>query len=276
MCRLLDVSRAAFYKWQASAEAGPTAAELQRERVESHIRLIHSQPHLDAYGSPRMARELSKLGVSCCENTVAKVMREAGIRAVGARKFRVTTTDSKHDLPIAENLLKQDFSVTAINRVWLTDFTYIPVLEGFTFLCVVEDLCSRRIVGWAASQRIDADLALAALDQAVALRQPPGGLIVHSDRGSQYASLAYRQRLEKHSFQQSMSRKGNCYDNAPMESFYRSFKVEEVHQKKFQSHEHATRSVVDYIERFYNRTRMHSALNYLSPIEFELRLQESK
>lgn len=276
MCRLLDVSRAAFYKWQASAEGGPTPAELRRASVESHIRVIHSQPHLDAYGSPRMARELSKLGVRCSENTVAKVMRQAGIRAVGARKFRVSTTDSKHDLPIAENLLKQDFSVTSLNSVWLTDFTYIPVLDDFTYLCVVEDLCSRRIVGWSTSQRIDTELALAALDQAVALRRPSAGLIVHSDRGSQYASLAYRQRLEKHSFRQSMSRKGNCYDNSPMESFYRSFKVEEVHHRRFQSHEQATRSAVDYIERFYNRSRMHSALDYLSPIEFELRLQESK
>lgn len=275
MCRLLDVSRAAFYKWQASAHAGPTASELRRASVESHIRLIHSQPHLNAYGSPRMTRALSKLGVHCSENTVAKVMKLAGIRAAGAKKFRACTTDSKHDLPIAENLLKQDFSVTALNRVWLTDFTYIPVLDGFTYLCVVEDLCSRRIVGWATSQRIDAELALAALDQAVALRQPSAGLIVHSDRGSQYASLAFRQRLDGLSFRQSMSRKGNCYDNAPMESFYRSFKVEEVHHQKFLSHEQATRSVVDYIERFYNRSRMHSAIDYLSPIEFECRLGES-
>ncbi len=145
-----------------------------------------------------MARELSKLGVQCSENTVAKVMRQAGIQAVGAKKFRVSTTDSKHDLPIAENLLKQDFSVTAINSVWLTDFTYTPVSDDFTFLCVIEDLCSRRIVGWATSQQIDTKLALAALDQAIALRRPPAGLIVHSDRGSQYASLAYRHRLEKY------------------------------------------------------------------------------
>ena len=137
-------------------------------------------------------------------------------------------------------------------------------------------LAPRRIVGWATSQTIDAELALAALDQAVALRQPLAGLIVHSDRGSQFASLTYRQRLEKHSFKQSMSRKGNCYDNAPMESFYRSYKVEEVYHKKYETHEHATRCAVDYIERFYNRTRMHSSLDYLSPIEFELRLQKSK
>lgn len=276
MCRLLEVSRAAYYKWSALEEAGPTESQVRRELIVSEIRSIHSRPFFDSYGSPRMVRELVKSGIKCSENTVAKVMKEAGIRAVSAKRFRISTTDSKHDLPISENLLNQDFLVKSLNSVWLTDFTYIHVLEDFTYLCAVEDLCSRRIVGWATSQKIDAKLALAALDQAVALRQPPSGLIVHSDRGAQFASLAYRQRLAKHSIVQSMSRKGNCYDNAPMESFYRSFKVEEVYHKKYETHEHATRCVVDYIERFYNRDRMHSSLDYLSPIEFELRLQKSK
>lgn len=275
MCRLLEVSRTAYYKWSALEDAGPTESQLRRELIANEIRLIHSKPNFDSYGSPRMVRELAKSGIKCSENTVAKVMKEAGIRAVSAKRFRISTTDSKHDLPIAENLLNQNFSVTSLNRVWLTDFTYIHTLENFTYLCAVEDLCSRRIVGWATSQKINAELAVAALDQAVALRRPTSGLIVHSDRGSQFASLAYRQRLAKHSIVQSMSRKGNCYDNAPMESFYRSFKVEEVYHKKYETHEHATRCVVDYIERFYNRNRMHSSLEYLSPIEFELRLQMS-
>lgn len=276
MCRLLEVSRAAYYKWSALEEAGPTGSQVRRELIANQIRLIHSKPHFDSYGSPRMARELAKSGIKCSENTVAKVMKEAGIRAVSAKRFRISTTDSKHDLTIAENLLNQDFSVISLNSVWLTDFTYIHTLDDFTYLCAVEDLCSRRIVGWATSQKIDAELALAALDQAVALRRPPSGLIVHSDRGSQFASLAYRQGLAKHSIVQSMSRKGNCYDNAPMESFYRSYKVEEVHHKEYETYEHATRCAVDYIERFYNRNRMHSSLDYLSPIEFELRLQKSK
>lgn len=276
MCRLLEVSRAAYYKWSALEEAGPTESQVRRELIISEIRQIHSKPNFDSYGSPRMVRELAKAGIKCSENTVAKVMKEAGICAVGAKTYRISTTDSQHDLPIAENLLNQDFSVKSLNSVWLTDFTYIRTLDGNTFLCAIVDLCSRRIVGWATSKKIDAKLALAALDQAVALRRPPSGLIVHSDRGAQFASLAYRERLGKYSIKQSMSRKGNCYDNAPMESFYRSFKVEEVYHKKYETHEHATRCIVDYIERFYNRNRMHSSLDYLSPIEFELRLQKSK
>lgn len=235
----------------------------------AEIKRIHSLPRHDDYGSPRMHKELNKCGVSCCKNTVAKLMRREGIRAKVSPKFRVLTTDSKHGLPIAPNRLNQQFLAQKINQVWLTDFTYIPLREGFTYLCTVQDLCSRRIVGWATSLAIDAKLALAALNQAIALRQPPNGLIVHSDRGSQYASQAYRGRLRQCEYLQSMSRKGNCYDNAPMESFFKSFKVEEVYRNKYATHEEATRAVTDYVERFYNRVRLHSALDYQSPIHFE-------
>lgn len=183
----------------------------------------------------------------------------------------MTTTDSKHDLPIAPNRLNQDFTAQKPNHVWLTDFTYIPTKVGFTYLCTVQDLYSRRIVGWATSQKIDSVLALNALDQAIALRQPQSGLIVHSDRGSQFASQAYRDRLRVNKFLQSMSRKGNCYDNAPMESFFKSFKSEEVYQNCYQSHEEASRAAADYIERFYNPVRLHSALGYCSPSVYERR-----
>jgi transposase InsO family protein len=196
-------------------------------------------------------------------------MKLEGIRASRAQKFRVTTTDSKHNLPIAPNRLGQCFTCSNVNSVWLTDFTYIPLKEGFTYLCSIQDLFSRRIVGWATSQAIDAQLALAALNQAIALRQPQPGLIVHSDRGSQFASDAFRSRLIQCQFEQSMSRKGNCYDNAPMESFFKSFKVEEVRRLRYDSHEQATRAVIDYIERFYNPVRLHSALGFVSPIQFE-------
>ena len=199
-------------------------------------------------------------------------MRENNIQARNTPKFKITTTDSKHDLPIAPNRLNQQFTTSKLNEVWLTDFTYIPTLEGFSYLCVFKDLCSRRIVGWAMSRNINAELALAALDQAVALRVPPTGLIIHSDRGSQFASHAFRKRLKECQFLQSMSRKGNCYDNAPMESFFKSFKVEEVYHEKYETHEHAVRAANDYIERFYNPQRLHSALDYLSPLEFEQRL----
>ena len=218
-----------------------------------------------------MHRELVGQGVECCENTVAKMMKANNIQARNHRKFRALTTDSNHCLPIAPNRLDQQFNVSSINQVWLTDFTYIPTTEGFSYLCAFKDLCSRRIVGWAMSRKIDAQLALAALEQAIALREPPKGLIIHSDRGSQYASQAFRKRLHDCSFLQSMSRKGNCYDNAPMESFFKTLKTEEVYHEKYETHEQAQRAATDYIERFYNPKRLHSALGYVSPTEFEQR-----
>ncbi len=168
--------------------------------------------------------------------------------------------------------MNQQITVAKLNKVWLTDFTYIPTWEGFSYLCAFKDLCSRRIVGWAMSQKIDARLAIAALNQAIALREPPRELIIHSDRGSQFASHSFRKRLHDCRFLQSMSRKGNCYDNAPMESFFKSFKVEEVYHEKYETHEKAARAANDYIERFYNPKRLHSALEYVSPTEFEQRL----
>lgn len=265
-CRVLQVSRAAYYKWK---KAMPATATIKRIETVETIKQIHQQPRMADYGSPRMHGELKKHGIEYSKNTVAKLMRNEGIRARCKRKFRVTTTDSNHDSPIAPNRLNQKFTTSKMNQVWLTDFTYIPTKEGFTYLCTVQDLCSRRIVGWATSRNIDSQLALDALDQAIALRDPPNGLIVHSDRGSQFASLAYQNRLKARNFLQSMSRKGNCYDNAPMESFFRSFKVEEVYWNEYQTHEQATRAVIDYIDRFYNPVRLHSSLNYQSPLDFE-------
>jgi len=237
----------------------------------NEIKRIHCLPRRQDYGSPRMHRELNNQGVEVSLNTVAKLMKQEGIRARNTPRFRIATTDSKHDLPIAPNRLDQCFAVSQLNHVWLTDFTYLSTIEGFSYLCTVQDLCSRRIVGWAASRRIDARLALAALNQAIALRQPDRGLIIHSDRGSQYASLMIRNRLRQCGFLQSMSRKGNCYDNAPMESFFKSFKVEEVYHNQYETHEQAIRSANDYIERFYNPERLHSTLGYVSPNQYEQR-----
>ena len=227
---------------------------MHRKKVTHEIKRIHSQPRLADYGSPRIHKELEKLGIACSKNTVAKLMRNEGIRARSKRKFRVSTTDSKHNLPIAPNLLNQQFTAQKLNQVWLTDFTYISTKEGFTYLCTIEDLCSRRIVGWATSRKIDAQLALDALNEAVTLRSPQPGLIVHSDRGSQFASTAYRSRLSVCGFAQSMSRKGNCYDNAPMESFFRSFKHEEVTWNDYETHEQATRGVRDYVPILQSRS----------------------
>ena len=197
-------------------------------------------------------------------------MHRQGIKARISKKFKVLTTDSNHDFPVAPNRLDQQFVAQKPNQIWLTDFTYIPTEEGFTYLCVTLDLYSRKIVGWSTSKKIDSELALSALIQAIILRSSLQGLVIHSDRGSQYASLAFEQCLSKHGLVQSMSRRGNCYDNAPMESFYKSFKMEEVYRQKYQTHEQATRGVADYIERFYNRTRLHSSLGYFSPVEYEM------
>lgn len=221
-----------------------------------------------------MHRELVRRGIECCRNTVAKCMRRAGIQANRRTKFRISTTDSNHDSPIAPNLLEQDFSTEMLNQVWLTDITYIPTKEGFTYLAAFVDLHSRKIVGWKTSRHIDSNLVVAALDQALAFRTPEAGLIIHSDRGSQYASEHFRSRLDHHQLVQSMSRRGNCYDNAPMESFFKSYKTEEA-QQVYDTHEHATRGVSEYIEAFYNPIRLHSSLDYQSPIEFEQAIKGS-
>ena len=269
LCRTLEVTRAAFHKWLGRK---PSATAEKQNLIVSEAKRIHALPRHQDYGSPRMHRELVNQGIECSENTVAKLMREDQIQARRKPKFKISTTDSKHNSPIAPNRLNQQFAVSEINQVWLTDFTYIPTSEGFSYLCAFKDLCSRRIVGWAMSQKIDAQLAISAFNQAVALREPPAGLIVHSDRGSQFASKAFRQRLEDCNCLQSMSRKGNCYDNAPMESFFKTFKAEEVYHEKYETHEQAVRAANGYIERFYNPVRLHSALDYLSPLEFEQRL----
>jgi len=261
---MLEVSRAGYYKWR-NREISETARK-QAEIVQE-IKRIHELPRHDDYGSPRMHRLLRKNGYACCENTVARLMKREGIRARTPRKFKVVTTDSNHDQPIAPNLLDQHFEAQRPNQVWLTDITYIHTKEGYTYLCTVENLYSRRIISWATGRKIDAELAQKAFLQAVALRSSLQGLIVHSDRGSQFASSAFREGLRRCCCVQSMSRKGNCYDNALMESFFRSFKVEEAYRWDYETHEEATRGVTDYIERFYNRTRLHSSLGYLSPVE---------
>lgn len=270
LCRVLEVTTAAFYSFAARPK--PATQSKQEQLIEA-IKTIRMERHLDAYGSPRMHRELIHRGIACCRNTVAKCMRRAGIAANRRAKFRISTTDSNHDHPIAPNLLNQNFRTRAINQVWLTDITYIPTKEGFTYLVAIVDLHSRKIIAWHTSRTIDSLLVIDALHQAVTLRSPAPGVIVHSDRGSQYASEAFRSRLSEYGLVQSMSRRGNCYDNAPMESFFKSYKAEEVHDEIYETHEHATRGVTQYIEHFYNPRRLHSSLDYQSPIDFERRLQ---
>lgn len=229
-----------------------------------------SDEHKQRYGRIRIHRELLDLGYKCCVNHVSKLMKQAGIRAYCPKPFRPTTTDSKHNRPLAENHLDRCFEVSAPDQVWLADITYIGTDEGWLYLAAVEDLCTRKIVGWSMDTTMESRLVVDALEMAIDRRMPQIGLMTHSDRGSQYASEHYQRVLSQHGIQCSMSRKGNCWDNAPMESFFATLKKELVHREKYQTIEEARLSIFEYIEVYYNRRRRHSALDYRSPEQFEL------
>ncbi len=267
MCEVWEASRSGFYAWRKRSES--ERSKRHRELV-TEMKTIHSDRDMRNYGSPRMHRELVARGENCSENTVAKLMRDHGMRSASSRKFRVTT-DSNHSLPVAEIVLNREFSQESPDRVWLADITYIGTREGWLFLACVLDTYSRRIVGWSMSERITKDLVLEALRMALGRRRPDreGGLLHHSDRGSQYASAAFQELLRDENITCSMSRKGNCWDNAMMESFFATLKKERVHLEEYATRAEARASVFDYIERFYNRLRRHSALGYLSPEQFE-------
>jgi transposase InsO family protein len=219
------------------------------------------------YGSPRIHVELKAQGRGASRGRIERLMRRHGIRAIMARPRRVRTTDSSHDLPIAPNLLDRSFSATAPNQVWLADITYIETDQGWLYLATVMDLYSRRIVGWAMADHLRASLPFAALRMAISAQRPGVGLIHHSDRGVQYASADYRKLIQSAGIRASMSRKGDCYDNAPMESFFHTLKTELVHHRHYATRAEATRDIFAYIEGFYNRTRRHSAIGYISPIK---------
>ena len=267
MCDVLKVSRSGFYAWLRRPESRQAAV---RRRLTILIKTIHKESR-QTYGSPRIHAELKARGEACCLNTVARYMRENDVAAKTKRKFK-HTTDSNHKLPVAENLLDRRFTQNEPNRAWVSDITYVPTREGWLYLATVQDLFSRKIVGWAMSHRIDRRLVIDALRMAVGNRRPPPGLLHHSDRGSQYASNDYQDLLDEHDMTCSMSRKGNCWDNAVMESFYRSLKTELIHHEDFQTREEARGAIFEYIEVFYNRLRRHSTLGYISPLEYELAL----
>ena len=265
MCRVLEVSASGYY---ASRDRAPSARRQRQEALADQIRAVHRGGQR-GYGSPRVTQALQQQGVACSENTVARIMRREGIRSQAARKFKATT-NSQHHLPVAANVVDRNFQRERPNELWLTDITYIPTREGWLYLAVVLDACTREVVGWSMKERMTTDLVSDALRMAIAREQPEPGLIAHSDRGSQYASHAYQQLLKEHGMICSMSRKGNCWDNAPMESFFGTLKKELIHQHNFRSRREARSSIFDYIECFYNRSRLHSALGYLSPLEFKL------
>ena len=266
VCGALAVNPSGYYAWRVRPES---------ERAQSNEAL---QERIDAawiasrktYGSPRMTAQLQEEGVPCSENRVARLMAEEGLKARETKVFTAQTTDSNHSLPIAPNHLDQDFSATAPNQKWVGDITYIPTQQGWLYLAVWMDLFSRMIVGWSMGSHCDAKLVVDALGMAQANRRAAAGLLVHSDRGSQYASAEHREVLLAWGFLQSMSRKGNCYDNAAMESFFSTLKIELVYaQEVYLTRDIARASLIDYIEVFYNRQRIHTSLGNKSPAKFE-------
>jgi transposase InsO family protein len=264
ICAVLNVSVAGYYTWR---ERPASAAEQRRDALVVEIRAIHEEVK-SRYGSPRIHAELVARGQDCCVNTVAKIMQDHEIAAKTTRKFR-QTTDSNHDRPVADNLLGRQFEQPGANEAWVTDITYIPTREGWLYLAAVEDLYSRLVVGWAMADRMTSRLVVDALEMAVQRRLPEAGLLAHSDRGSQYASDHYRRLLEEQGISCSMSGRGDCWDNAPMESFFASLKKELVHHEDYATRAEARASIFEYIEVFYNRQRLHSSLGYLSPAEYE-------
>jgi putative transposase len=268
MCRMLAVSRAGFYAWRRR----PTAARTREDQVLAvAVAAIYAEHH-GRYGSPRVRMELRDRGQRSGRKRIARLMRVQGLRARPRRRYR-TTTDSRHGLPVCPNLLARRFAVAQPNTAWVTDMTYLWTPQGWLYLAVIIDLFSRRVVGWSMSERIDRKLALDALRMALAQRHPQRGLIHHSDRGSQYASADYQRLLAKHGLRGSMSRRGDCWDNAVAESFFASLKLELVYQVQWRTRAEARTAIFEYLEYFYNRRRRHSSLGYLSPLEFERRNQ---
>jgi len=235
------------------------------------IKTVYEQSR-QTYGSPRVYQELKANGESVCENTVARLMRKQGIRSIVRRRFRVRTTDSSHAYPMAPNQLDRRFDQKLPNQAWAADITYVPTDEGWLYLASVIDLCSRRIVGWAMADHLRTELCTDALNMAIQARKPDEGLLHHSDRGVQYACGEYRGVLEEHAITCSMSGKGDCYDNAVMESFFKTLKSELVHHRRYTTRAQARASIFEYIEVFYNRRRRHSSLGYKSPVEYEASL----
>jgi len=267
MCTVLEVSPAGYYAWRWRPESGRSAAN--RELLTA-IRRVH-QDSSGRYGSPRVHAALHAQGRGVSRGRIQRLMRRHGIRAIMMPPRRVRTTDSRHALPIAPNLLNRDFTAAAPNRIWLADITYIPTGEGWLYLAAVMDLYSRKIVGWAMRDHLRTELASAALMMAIQRQRPTAGLVHHSDRGVQYASHDYRSALRSASMTASMSRKADCFDNAPMESFFHTLKTELVHRRKYATRAQAKRDIFAFIEGFYNRTRLHSAIGYISPIDMEQR-----
>ena len=268
-CEVLEVSRSGFYDWQ---DRPPSDRAQEATRLIEDIRRVHEASR-GLYGSPRVTQALQDEGIEASENRVARLMRENEIRSKTFKKFKVVTTDSKHDLPIAPRVFKVEdapVAVMAPDQVWCTDLTYVETGEGWLFVVIFLDLFTRKIVGYAMEDHMRTEMVIEALEMAIQNQKvEPGTLIVHADRGSQFAAHEFRDKLNQEEFVASMSRKGNCWDNAFAESFFRTLKVELVYQNKFATREEAKRAIFEYIEVFYNRQRLHSSIDYMTPIQRE-------
>ena len=267
LCDALEVSASGYYGWrQCQTQPSPRAQE--NARLVEQILQVH-QASRQTYGSPRIQKVLSRAGHTYGRHRIARLMRQQGLCGRQKGRYCVRTTDSNHDEPIAPNRLATAPKATAPNQIWVGDITYIATDEGWLYLAGILDLYSRRLAGWAMSEHIDTELILTAWGMALTQRQPPAGLVFHSDRGVQYASCDYRHALEHAQAIASMSRKGNCYDNAAMESFWSTLKQELIYRRHFKTRAEARQAIFDFIEVFYNRQRLHSSLDYRSPVDFE-------
>lgn len=268
-CRVLGVSRAGYYRWRRH-----DIPRRQRENwaLLKRARVLHAQ-YRKRYGSPRLTRVLRAEGYRCSRNRMARLMRDDGLQARQKRRWtRTTVSDHRAASP---NRLARRFQIAMPNTVWVCDITYVETREGWLYVATVMDLCTRKIIGLAMRADLSQELVIHALRQAIRRANPAAGLILHSDRGVQYSAEAYRAIIRAHGFRQSMSRKGNCWDNAPMESFFKTLKVELIYEHRYETRSEAARSIFDYIEIFYNRQRMHSALNFQTPEAFEAIINQS-
>jgi putative transposase len=263
MAAVLQVSRSGYYRWLRQPQS--RRVQVNRQLWDA-ITLVYVR-HRGCYGSPRITDDLHDQGRRCGRHRVARLMREHGLQAKAARRYKVTT-DSDHDEPVAPNLVQRQFCADQANALWLSDITYIWTDERWIYLAAILDVYNRKVVGWCLSDRLTKEMVLSAIRQAIDRERPGVGLILHSDRGCQYASQAVRDLLAKEHIRQSMSGKGNCYDNAMMESFFHTVKVERIHHEKYYTRSQARQSIFEYIEVYYNRQRKHSALGYVTPMQF--------
>ena len=264
MCQIFTVSKSGYYKWVKNKPSKRTEENHMLLKLIKNI-YIKNQGN---YGSPRITKQLKIDGLSCSRNRIARIMQKNNIRSKTKKRFKITTK-SKHNYPIAQNIINQDFTAKKLNEKWLSDITYIQTVGGWLYFSAIMGLYSRKIVGWSLGERLTREITIKALNNALTTRRVRNGLVIHSDRGVQYSCYDYTKLIRNNNFLQSMSGKGNCYDNAPMESFFKTLKVELIYDNRYYTRDEARRSIFEYVELYYNRKRLHSSIGYMSPVEFE-------